>query len=62
VQLFYSRNIRGPNNIGREEFIIPATSTRSPEKLGIQHAVKKSIMLKRDGKSPYIHGDLEMLK
>ena len=46
VQLFYSRNIKGPNNIGREEFVIPATSTRSPEKVGIGHIVNKSIVLK----------------
>mmetsp|Transcript_15144 Transcript_15144/g.13286 ORF Transcript_15144/g.13286 Transcript_15144/m.13286 type:complete len:235 (+) Transcript_15144:837-1541(+) len=62
VQLFYSRNIKGPNNVGREEFIIPATSTRSPKKIGVGHAVSKSIILKKDGKSPYVHADLEKLK
>lgn len=62
VQLFYSRNISGPNNMGREEYIIPATSTRSPQKLTGNTLNTKSIVLKRDGKSPYIHADLERLK
>ena len=62
VQLFYSRNIAGPNNMGREEFVIPATSTRSPSKVASNPIITKSIMLKRDGKSPYIHADLEKLK
>lgn len=64
VQLFYSRNIKGPNNVGREEFIIPATSTRSPDKFASNQSLQlaKSIMIKRDGKSPYIHADLEKLK
>lgn len=64
VQLFYSRNIKGPNNFGREEFVIPATSTRSPQKYGTNPTLSmaKSIMLKRDGKSPYVHADLDKLK
>jgi len=61
VQLFYSRNIKGPNNMDREEFIIPATSTRSPDKVNGQF-VTKSIVFKRDANSPYIHSDLERIK
>lgn len=62
TQLFNSRNIKGPNNVGHEEFIIPATSTRSPGKLQHSHITNKSIIFRKDGKSPYIHGDLEKLK
>ncbi|CAI2363537.1 unnamed protein product [Moneuplotes crassus] len=61
AQLFNSRNIKGPNNIGRGEFIIPAASTKSPGKTQ-SHIANKSIVFRKDGKSPYIHGDLEKLK
>jgi hypothetical protein len=62
VQLFYSRNIKGPDNIGRDEFVIPATSTRSPDKISMNQIINNSIVFKRDGKSPYLHGELEKFK
>ena len=62
VQLFYSRNLVGPNNYQNEEFVIPVSSTRSPQKTNNTSFNGKNIILKKDGKSPYIQADLEKLK
>ena len=62
AQLFYSRNISGPNNYQNEEFLIPVTSNRSPQKSNSTSFNWKSIVLKKEGKSPYIQADLEKLK
>ena len=58
MQLIYSRNIKGPNNFAPEEYQFSSAkfTTNPPPNLA------QSIMIKRDGKSPYVHADLEELK
>lgn len=60
MQMFYSRNVTVPNNCN-EELIIPVSSTRSPQKFAINNGIK-SIIMKKDGKSPYLQADMEKLK
>ena len=63
MQVFYSRNIAGPNNYANEELVIPVSSTRFPQqKLIVGSGMIKNMMYKNDGKSPYVHADLEKLK
>lgn len=62
VQMFYSRNIKGPNNCAKEELVIPASSTRSPQKFIMQPGIHSKIVLKKDSRSPYIQADLDRLK
>lgn len=62
MQMFYSRNLGNPNNPPKENMIIPVTSTRSPQKFAINPCLAKNMFIKKEGKSPYIHGDLDKLK
>ncbi len=58
AQLFYSRNITVPSN-HNEEMVFPVSSTRSPQKFPIANI--KNVVMKKDGKSPYLQGDMEKL-
>ena len=60
MQMFYSRNINVP--IPNEEYIIPVSTTRSPQKFTINQGISKNILMSKDGKSPYLQADLEKLK
>ena len=63
TQIFHSRNTTGPNNYANEELVIPVSSTRFPQsKLIMNPGIIKNMMYKNDGKSPYVHADLEKLK
>ena len=64
MPLFYSRNVKGPNNCQKEELLIPNSSTRSPQKYQMMNpSVHNSIIVKqKDGRSPYVHADLERLR
>jgi len=59
--MFYSRNVTVPSN-GNEELIIPGSSNRSPQKFMINSGITKNIVMKKDGKSPYLQADMEKLK
>ena len=61
-QMFYSRNVTVPTNGQNEELIIPVSSKRSPQKFTINSGITKNIVMKKDGKSPYLQADLEKLK
>lgn len=47
----------GPNDYQKDESAIPIEITKSPNKTN-----GKSIIIKKDGKSPYFHVDLEKIK
>lgn len=62
IQLFYSRNVSGPNDYQKDDAAIPIEITKSPNKTNGTTLNGKSIIIKKDGKSPYFHVDLEKIK
>jgi predicted RNase H-like nuclease (RuvC/YqgF family) len=62
MQMFYSRNVTVPSNCQNEELVIPVSSNRSPQKYVVNVGGGKNVVMKKDGKSPYLQADLEKLK